>query len=329
MAASGRRVLPARMSPLPRRATMSLRVWGFRITLALLATTLLVPSLPAEEKPSLWLEFFDTLTSPFERLRELQARRQLEREIRQLDLMLEKMERQSRMVTPLFAQAAQPEVKTPMPPWVQLLPYIEQDNLWKYYWSAYAAGNERLGAPVEPVSAALASQLKLAKDQGQLIGEVKKDSPADKAGIKTHDILLEMDGKPVPRAADAFDKALSAIKAGMKINVVVLREGQKVEVKGVPVQEAKPLNILDGTSNTILLGEGRFPAPIKTYWVPSDPGTSGKGYQVIAREPTLTTVFRDGKRYTSRLEEGNLIITVVGEGEAKIEVIKVQDGSSE
>src|SRR5262245_34678435 len=98
-----------------------------------------------------------------------------------------------------------------------------------------------------------------------------------------------MDGKAVPSSVDAFEKALAAFKPGTKGNFVVLREGQKVEVKGVPVQEAKsgtPLwTILDGTSNTIIVGEKNFPPPLKTYVAPSDPSQAGKGFQVIAREP--------------------------------------------
>src|SRR5262245_31063285 len=61
------------------------------------------------------------------------------------------------------------------------------------------AAASRLGARLEAPPAALADQLDLPRGQGLLLTEVESDSAAAKAGLKRNDVLLELDGKPVPR----------------------------------------------------------------------------------------------------------------------------------
>src|SRR4051812_3064593 len=60
-------------------------------------------------------------------------------------------------------------------------------------------GTSRLGVEVQSPPAALIEQLDLPKNQGLLIGKVEGDSAAAKAGLKSYDVLLELDGKPVTR----------------------------------------------------------------------------------------------------------------------------------
>jgi membrane-associated protease RseP (regulator of RpoE activity) len=191
---------------------------------------------------------------------------------------------------------------------------------------------DRLVAPLERVSPALASQLKLPKDQGRVVGDVKPGSTAAKAGLKQHDILLEINSKPVPAADGDFAKLLPDGK-DVKVNVGVLREGKRMEIKNVPVSEYNP-----GVSSTI------FPlgSPDLRSWEwghlqpkPEPPVAPAaalpRGYEVISREPVLTTIFREQNRFTARLQEGTLAITVVGNVEGKkttVEAIKVQEGPS-
>jgi hypothetical protein len=59
---------------------------------------------------------------------------------------------------------------------------------------------------------------------------VRADSPADKAGIKAGDIIVEFAGKPV-KDLYAYTDALYAQKPGDTVDIVVLRGGQRVTVK--------------------------------------------------------------------------------------------------
>src|SRR5262249_13192403 len=54
-----------------------------------------------------------------------------------------------------------------------------------------------IGVEVAAIDAALRSQLRLPSASGVLGNQVMADSSAAKAGLKVHDILLEIDGKPL------------------------------------------------------------------------------------------------------------------------------------
>jgi hypothetical protein len=223
----------------------------------------------------------------------------------------------------------------PDPFFYKLLPYVEQDGLYRTYSWLGTGGGNRLGVPLERVSPALANQLKLPKDQGRVVGEVKKGSTGEKAGLKQHDILLEINGKPIPASDTEFDKLLPEGKDA-KVAVTVLREGKRLELKDIPLVAKKdiPLPVKDGTSQTVI-----FTAPADSgrawewnnVWGHAHSAGLPRGYEVVSREPVLTTEFRDENRFTVRLQEGTLAITVVGTTEGKkssVDVIKVQEGSS-
>jgi C-terminal processing protease CtpA/Prc len=98
---------------------------------------------------------------------------------------------------------------------------------------------ERLGAQVQVPEPALAAQLDLPKDQGLVLKDIAPNSAAAKAGLKPHDILLELNGKPVPSRVEDFAGLLKEVKPGTPINVVVLRKGKKETIKGLSLPDAK------------------------------------------------------------------------------------------
>ncbi len=58
---------------------------------------------------------------------------------------------------------------------------------------------------------------------------VRADSPADKAGLKAGDIIVEFDGKTV-KDLYGYTEALQARKPGDTVTIVVLREGARVQL---------------------------------------------------------------------------------------------------
>lgn len=184
----------------------------------------------------------------------------------------------------------------------------------------------RLGARVEPASATLAEQLDLPKDQGLVVREVVPDSAADKAGLKPHDILLELNGKAVINRADALSRLLADIKADTAVELVVLRKGKKETIKDVKLPEAKePPAVFPGAPGGF---PPAFPQP-PAGGFPQPPGVGplppfgGNGRAV------MTTLLHTPDRFTLRHQEGSLIITLTGtsaDGKAKVKSIHVQDG---
>jgi hypothetical protein len=66
--------------------------------------------------------------------------------------------------------------------------------------------------------------------KGVRFADVRKDTPADKAGLKPGDILVKFDGKEISNLYD-FTYALQSHKAGDQVLVVVLRGAQTIEAK--------------------------------------------------------------------------------------------------
>jgi hypothetical protein len=68
---------------------------------------------------------------------------------------------------------------------------------------------------------------------GVLLSGTTKGSPADKAGIKAGDILIELAGTKIENLYD-FTYVLDALKIGKTVTAKVLRDGKEVELKVTP-----------------------------------------------------------------------------------------------
>ncbi|MCI0703988.1 MAG: PDZ domain-containing protein [Planctomycetia bacterium] len=95
----------------------------------------------------------------------------------------------------------------------------------------------RLGIRMEKVTPVVAEQLGLEKNQGIVVSSVLEGSAAEKAGLKTHDIILEFAGKQVSDNTDDFARMVNEVKTGVKVDIVVLRKGKKVEIKGIELPD--------------------------------------------------------------------------------------------
>src|SRR5205823_6601438 len=68
---------------------------------------------------------------------------------------------------------------------------------------------------------------------GVLIASVNKDGPAEKAGIKDGDLIVEVAGKPVKNMG-AYMTAMRTQKRGQPVEIVVVRKGERVKVTVTP-----------------------------------------------------------------------------------------------
>jgi|GEM_PF-2003664 len=98
-------------------------------------------------------------------------------------------------------------------------------------------GKIRLGVKVENVSDEIKYQLKL--DGGVIVTDIREGSPADKAGLKKGDIILEINGTPITRVSD-MAKAFEGIGDGKEVKLKILQAGEKKEVV-VKIPEEKPV----------------------------------------------------------------------------------------
>jgi S1-C subfamily serine protease len=66
--------------------------------------------------------------------------------------------------------------------------------------------------------------------KGVKVDGVSENKPAFKAGIKTGDIIVELDGKKIQSVMD-YMKVLSTLKKGMKVGCVVQRNNKTIRLQ--------------------------------------------------------------------------------------------------
>jgi S1-C subfamily serine protease len=64
---------------------------------------------------------------------------------------------------------------------------------------------------------------------GVRLGSVRANLPADMAGLKENDIVVEFDGDPV-RTTDGLSSYIDNAAPGTTVNVAVFRDGQRLEI---------------------------------------------------------------------------------------------------
>jgi len=83
-----------------------------------------------------------------------------------------------------------------------------------------------LGVSIQDLTPQLSESFKLKGVKGVLVADVTKGSAAEKAGIKTGDVIIEFDGKSLKRAADLRERvAMKGPK--IEVEIVLLRDGKK------------------------------------------------------------------------------------------------------
>lgn len=82
----------------------------------------------------------------------------------------------------------------------------------------------RIGVGIDSVSKELAETLGLPKQQGALVTQVERDSPAEKAGVEAGDVILRFDGRTIERSTD-LPRIVGGTKPGSKVTMTVWRKG--------------------------------------------------------------------------------------------------------
>ena len=86
-----------------------------------------------------------------------------------------------------------------------------------------------LGISMMPIDDKIAEELKLSSRNGVYIGEVSKSGAADKAGIKSGDVLIAIDSTKITNPA-SVQEAVSRFSPGDNAVVTVLRDGKELKL---------------------------------------------------------------------------------------------------
>ncbi|MDZ7344713.1 MAG: DegQ family serine endoprotease [candidate division KSB1 bacterium] len=89
-----------------------------------------------------------------------------------------------------------------------------------------------LGVSIQDINETMAKAMNLKNTDGALVGDVTPDSPAAKAGIKSGDVILELDGRRVRNTAQLRNE-IAGTAPGTTVALKIVRDGkeQTIEVR--------------------------------------------------------------------------------------------------
>ena len=87
-----------------------------------------------------------------------------------------------------------------------------------------------LGVGIQPLTPELAKGFSVSAEDGILVNQVMPKSPAEAAGLKTGDLILSVDGKPVKDARE-LQRIIAETEIGKSIELTILRDKAKRTLK--------------------------------------------------------------------------------------------------
>src|SRR6185436_339477 len=100
-----------------------------------------------------------------------------------------------------------------------LLPQLKQGKVTRGY----------LGMQIQDVNEDIREAFNLPEARGALVQSVDEGKPADKAGIRHGDVVVEVDGKPIRNNRELIDY-ISYLPVGSEVKITLLRNGQRQTV---------------------------------------------------------------------------------------------------
>jgi serine protease Do len=139
-----------------------------------------------------------------------------------------------------------PEIpRVPAVPHVEAFPEFKEGEPGAFFYRAQAS--RQIGVGVSSLTKQLGEYFGVAEGKGLLINSVRANSPAEKAGLKAGDVIVEVDGKEISGNFDLI-RALGEKKEG-DVNLTIIRDRNRQTIRVTP-EAAK-----DGSFNF----EGNFP----------------------------------------------------------------------
>jgi serine protease Do len=83
-----------------------------------------------------------------------------------------------------------------------------------------------LGVYIQPIEPDMAEMLGIGDTKGALVSKVEPGSPADQAGIKSGDVIVEFDGKPIDKMEE-LPRYVARAGVGKELDLVALRKGKR------------------------------------------------------------------------------------------------------
>lgn len=110
-----------------------------------------------------------------------------------------------------------------------------------------------LGVGIQSLSPAQARALELDRPTGAVVNQIERGSPADKAGLKPYDVVLQFDGQPIKNSAD-LPPLVAQTAVGKEVKVDILRDGKRMSLDLTvgKLKEDRPVAAIDSPKSKSL-----------------------------------------------------------------------------
>jgi serine protease Do len=150
-----------------------------------------------------------------------------------------------------------------------------------------------LGVMIQEVTPELAQSFGLDKPRGALIGQVLADGPAQKAELKTGDIIVAFNGQPVQHSSD-LPLMVGRTRPGTSATLALVREGKELnlnaKIEQLPDEAKRQPTLNDEAPRADRLGLTVVELPPEK----RKPGSSGVLVKEVADGPAASAGIRPG-----------------------------------
>jgi len=172
-----------------------------------------------------------------------------------------------------------------------------------------------LGVSIQPMTRELARAFKRSDASGALVSAVIEGSPAEKAGVKAGDVIVELDGKKVAKSED-LPRLVADVHVGNEVPMVVVREGKDVRLT------AKIARLVEEAPSKIAETEGKGKLGLSVQPV-TPPVARELGLKV--REGVLVRdVVEGGRAYEAGIRAGDVIVEIDRQPVRTVEDLKMR-----
>jgi serine protease Do len=157
-----------------------------------------------------------------------------------------------------------------------------------------------LGVSIQDVTPELAKYYGLKEDRGALVGDVFEGDPADKAGIKAKDVIVEVNGKKIQDSRD-LSRVIAEIPVDNTVVVKVIREGSEKTFSITIVERTEDREAQAMPSSAEQTALGMTVAPVTPELAGRYGLSESEGIVVVAVE-------QESPAAEAEVEEGDLIL---------------------
>ncbi|WP_426110050.1 DegQ family serine endoprotease [Massilia sp. PWRC2] len=177
----------------------------------------------------------------------------------------------------------------------------------------------KLGVSVQEVNQAFADSFKLESPEGALVSSVERGGPADKAGLKSGDVIRKLDGERIVASGD-LPAMLSLARPGQQIAMDVWRDGKIVRIGarlGDASEKAAPEERAEAVAGIAPSRLGLSLRPL----APAEKRQSGLLGGLLVEDA-------DGPSANAGVQPGDVLLSINGRSVASVDQVREAIGKS-